>query len=71
MNAEKIIKDAQINYKPPINPRTSEKKLSTRVDINHLLTRVRENRKKENKLNLVFFGLFLMVISVIGTMLSF
>ena len=43
----------------------------SRVDINTLLNRVRENQKKENKANLIFFGMVCLVILVVGIILSF
>ena len=42
-----------------------------RVDINDLLNRVREEKKKENKQGLVFFGLIGSVMITIGIILSF
>ena len=47
------------------------KRMSARVDINNLLARVRDEKKKENKINLVFFGLFASLIIVVGIILSF
>ena len=41
-----------------------------RVDINVLLNRVREEKKKENKQGLVFFGLIGSVMLTIGIILS-
>ena len=49
----------------------AEKILPDRVDINDLLARVREEKKKEYKVNLVFFGLFSSIIVVVGLILSF
>ena len=71
MSAEKLTEDLQKNFIHTNNFRANEKKLTVRVDINHLLARVREDKKKENKINLIFFGLFTVVISVIGIVLSF
>jgi hypothetical protein len=42
-----------------------------RVDINVLLNRVWEEKKKENKQGLVFFGLIGSVMLTIGIILSF
>jgi hypothetical protein len=52
-------------------PKIAEKILPDRVDINDLLARVREEKKKEYKINLVFFGLFASIIVVVGLILSF
>ena len=71
MSTEKLINTERQNFSSLAIPKIEEKKLSARVDINDLLARVREVRKKENKLNLVFFGLFASLILVVGTILSF
>lgn len=53
----------------------NKKKLETdtkkRVDINTLMNKVREERKKENKNTLVLFSLIVSVIGVFGVILSF
>ena len=43
---------------------------SRRVDINTLLNRARKERKKETLTNLVFIGLTLSLIFVVGIILS-
>ena len=53
------------------HPEIVKKKAGTRVDINDLIARVREERKKENKVNLIFFGLFASLIIVVAIILSF
>ena len=54
---------------------TNKKKLEAdtkkRVDINTLMNKVREERKKENKNTLVLFCLIVSVIGVFGVILSF
>ena len=50
---------------------TKEKNVSGRVNINHLLARVREEQKKQNKVNLTFFGIFASLVIVVGIILSF
>ena len=71
MSAEKII-SPEINNLPPLgNPEMTETKKSVRVDINHLLTRARKIKEKENKINLVFFGLISALVLVVGIILSF
>jgi hypothetical protein len=71
MSAEKIIKE--INNLPPLAiPEKSEEVLSSgRVDINILLNRARKVKEKETLTNLVFVGLTLSLIFVIGLILSF
>ena len=71
MSAEKIIIENQniVTLKTP--EVITEKPTSGRVDINVLLTRVREEKKKEQKVNLVFLGLFTSLICIVGIILSF
>ena len=69
MSTEKIIHDEQV----PIDltePVVSKIKLSGRVDINHLLARARNEKQKENKINLIFFGVFTALVLVAGIILS-
>ena len=57
-----------------INLNTSEinpQKTTGRVDINHLIVRVRKKQNDENKSNLIFFGLTAIVILTVGIILSF
>ena len=72
MSAEKIISKG-INDLPPLEtPEKNEKVLSSgRVDINILLNRARKVKKKETLTNLVFIGLTLSLIFVVGVILSF
>lgn len=56
----------QVNYNK-INNNTSPNR---RVDINDLLSRVRDNEKKQKKENLVFFGLIASVIVITGIIAS-
>ena len=44
---------------------------SQRVDINNLLSKVREEKNKEKKENLIFVGLICGVVAVTGIMASF
>ena len=70
MSAEKIIYEEhkQTILKTPV---LSEVKFNGRVDINHLITRARKIKEKENKINLVFFGLISALILIVGILLSF
>ena len=72
MSAEKIV-STEINDLPPSTTpvKIEEVSSSGRVDINNLLARVREEKKKENKMNLVFFCLFASLIFIVGIILSF
>ena len=70
MSTEKITFTEKQNLVSIATPEISEKLLPGRVDINDLLARVRAEKKKENKVNLVFFGLFASLILVVGIILS-
>jgi len=70
MSAEKILHVAQ-NQNVLKAPALSEVKFSGRVDINDLLTRARKVKEKENKINLVFFGLISALAVIVGIILSF
>ena len=72
MSAEKII-TTEANDLPPLEtPEKSEEVSSSgRVDINILLNRARKVKEKETLTNLVFVGLTLSLIFVVGIILSF
>ena len=56
----------QVNYNK-VNKSSSSNR---RVDINDLLSRVRDDEKKQRKENLVFFGLVASVIAITGVIAS-
>ena len=72
MSAEKI-SSIEVNDLPPLaTPDKSEEVSSSgRVDINILLNRARKVKEKETLTNLVFVGLTLSLIFVVGLILSF
>ena len=72
MSAEKIISQ-EVNDLPPLaTPGKSEEVSSSgRVDINILLNRARRVQEKETRTNLVFGGLIVSLIFVVGLILSF
>ena len=70
MSAEKIIHEEQ-NQNVLKTSVLSEVNFSGRVDINDLLTRARKIKEKENKINLVFFGLISALVVIVGILLSF
>ena len=72
MSAEKII-NTQVNNLPSlaIPEKSEEVSSSGRVDINILLNRARKVKEKETLTNLVFIGLTLSLIFVVGLILSF
>ena len=72
MSAEKI-SSTELNDLPPLaTPEKSEEVSSSgRVDINILLNRARKVQEKETRTNLVFGGLIVCLIFVVGLILSF
>ena len=56
----------QVNYNKIRNRSLPDR----RVDINDLLSRVRDDEKKQKKENLVFFGLIASVIVITGIIAS-
>ena len=74
MSGEKIIRSKEDSGLTSIStPEESENKkvLPGRVDINVLLARVREEKNKESRSNLVFFALISSILVVVGIILSF
>ena len=72
MSAEKISSTEINNLSPLATPEKSGAVSSPgRVDINILLNRARKVKEKETLTNLVFVGLTLTLIFVIGLILSF
>jgi hypothetical protein len=72
MSAEKIT-SIDINDLPPLEtPKNSEEVSSSgRVDINILLNRARKIQEKETRTNLIFGGLIVSLIFIVGLILSF
>ena len=72
MSAEKI-SSTEVNDLPPLStPEKSEEVSSSgRVDINILLNRARKEKEKETRTNLVFMGLIVSLVFVVGLILSF
>lgn len=72
MSGEKI-NSTKVNELPPLGtPEKSEEVSSSgRVDINILLNRARKIKEKETLTNLVFVGLALSLIFIVGIILSF
>ena len=72
MSAEKI-NSTEINNLPLIaTPEKSEEVSSSgRVDINILLNRARKIKEKETRTNLIFGGLIVCLVFVVGLILSF
>ena len=72
MSSEKVI-STEVNDLPPLEtPNNSEEVSSSgRVDINILLNRARKEKEKETKTNLVFAGLIVSLMFIVGLILSF
>ena len=72
MSSEKVI-STEVNDLPPLQtPNNSEEVSSSgRVDINVLLNRARKQREKEARTNLVFAGLIVSLMFIVGLILSF
>ena len=72
MSAEKKF-SSEIGDLPPLvtSEKSEEVSSSGRVDINILLNRARKVKEKETITNLVFIGLTLSLIFVVGIILSF
>ena len=72
MSTEKIT-SIEVNNLPPLaTPKKSEEVSSSgRVDINILLNRARKVQEKEARTNLIFGGLIVSLIFVVGLILSF
>ena len=72
MSAEKNL-DIGINNRPHLETSQKSKEVSSsgRVDINILLNRARKVKEKETLTNLVFVGLTLSLIFIVGLILSF
>ena len=72
MSAEKINSIKENDLPPLATPEKSEEVSSSgRVDINILLNRARKVKEKETRTNLVFLGLTVSLIFVVGLILSF
>ena len=72
MSSEKVI-STELNDLPPLKTPNNNEEISSsgRVDINILLNRARKVKEKETLTNLVFAGLTLSLIFVVGLILSF
>jgi hypothetical protein len=72
MSAEKLTNDTEKKILTQVStPEESKPVLPGRVDINILLARVREEKNRESKSNMVFFGLISSILIVAGLILSF
>ena len=71
MSREQLATDGNVRTANHNYRRTSNgKSINRRVDINDLLSRVREDERKQKKENLVFFGAIALVIAITGIIAS-
>ena len=71
MRVEKIINNGKNILGTVMTPEDSVKTTSGRVDINILLNRARKVKAKETFTNLVFVGLTILLLFVVGLTLTF
>ena len=72
MSSEKVISTEVSDLPPFVTPEKSEEASSSgRVDINILLNRARKVQEKETRINLIFGGLIVSLIFIVGLILSF
>ena len=72
MSTEKIANTKIDNLSSLITPQKNDELSSSgRVDINILLNRARKEREKTTRINLVFSGLAISLIFIVGLILSF
>ena len=71
MSSEKAI-STELNDLPPLKTSNNSEEVSSsgRVDINILLNRARKVKEKETRTSLVFVGLIVSLIFIVGLILS-
>ena len=71
MSSEKVI-STEVNNLPPLETPNNSGEVSSsgRVDINILLNRARKEKEKETRTNLVFAGLIVSLMFIVGLILS-
>ena len=70
MSTEEIIQE-KLSHSTLTNTKKNKSNYSGRVDINHLIARVRKEKNLENRTNLIFFSIFASLILIVGILLSF
>ena len=71
MSGERILQtEESIKTQSIYKVSNSSSKIPGRVDINNLMSKVREEERKQKKENLVFFGLISSVIIITGIIAS-
>tara|TARA_B100000780_G_scaffold12304_1_gene8363 strand:- start:209 stop:421 length:213 start_codon:yes stop_codon:yes gene_type:complete len=69
MSAEKII-NLKKDPLSIISSEVNDENIPRVVDINHLIARARKEEKKLDKINMLFFGMFALLILIAGILLS-
>ena len=60
----------QIKINSLETPKIIDSNINSKVDVNQLIARVREEEKKENKLNYIFLSITVSIILSVGLILS-
>ena len=71
MSLEKIFPAEKKKFETLTTPEVNKEKTNSRVDINHLLAKVREEKRKENKTNMIIFISIASFVFIAGIILSF
>ena len=71
MSTERMINSAAQDSELNVNTNLKKENINSKVDINVLMDRVRAEKKKEKKENLIFLGIIASVIVVTGAIASF
>ena len=70
MSLEKIIPAEEKKFETLTTPEVNKEKTNSRVDINHLLAKVREEKRKENTTNMIIFISIASFVFIVGIILS-
>ena len=71
MSSEKVIPAEEKKLETLTTPEVNKEETNSRVDINHLLAKVREEKRKENTTNMVIFISIASFVFIVGIILSF
>ena len=69
MSAEKII-NLKKDPLSIVSSEVNDENIPRVVDINHLIARARKEEKKLDKINMLFFGMFALLVLIAGILLS-
>ena len=71
MSSEKTTSTKEKKLETLTTPEVIKEKINSRVDINYLLARVREEKRKENTTNMIIFISIASFVFIAGIILSF